>query len=176
MCRPENSPTDPHHSGAAAIPLWILLSFAAAIAVFVRRFFQTRKPVEPGFAWSVVAVFLWLQFAPVGKMSDAYVATAALILAASLIETSYVLAYHDELTGYSRTPRLQRVLALARPAIRHRHSRHRPFQEIQRHLWTRRWGPGVVHGSGAVIRSRWRRPSFPLRWRGVRHSLSQHFR
>jgi diguanylate cyclase (GGDEF)-like protein len=32
-------------------------------------------------------------------MSDAYVATAALILGASLIETSYVLAYHDELTG-----------------------------------------------------------------------------
>jgi diguanylate cyclase (GGDEF)-like protein len=32
-------------------------------------------------------------------MSEAYVATAALILAASMIETSYVLAYHDELTG-----------------------------------------------------------------------------
>ena len=43
--------------------------------------------------------FSLLQFAPVGKASDAYVATAALILAASLIETSYVLAYHDELTG-----------------------------------------------------------------------------
>ena len=39
------------------------------------------------------------QFAPLGKPSDAYVATAALILAASMIETSYVLAYHDELTG-----------------------------------------------------------------------------
>jgi len=99
MCRPENSPTNPHHSGAAAIPLWILLSFVVAIAVFVRRFFQTRKPIEPGFVWSVAAVFLWLQFAPVGKPSDAYVATAALILGASLIETSYVLAYHDELTG-----------------------------------------------------------------------------
>ena len=99
MCRPENSPADPHHPGAAAIPIWILLSFAAAIAVFVRRFFQTRKPIEPGFVWSVAAVFLWLQFAPVGKVSDAYVATAALILGASLIETSYVLAYHDELTG-----------------------------------------------------------------------------
>jgi diguanylate cyclase (GGDEF)-like protein len=101
LCRPENSSgnvtANPHHS--AAIPLWILLSFLAAIAVFVRRFFQTRKPIEPGFVWSVAAVFLWLQFAPVGKMSDAYVATAALILAASLIETSYVLAYHDELTG-----------------------------------------------------------------------------
>ena len=99
LCRPENSPANPHHPGAGAIPLWILLSFVAAIAVFVRRFFQTRKPVEPGFVWSVAAVFLWLQFAPVGKASDAYVATAALILAASLIETSYVLAYHDELTG-----------------------------------------------------------------------------
>jgi diguanylate cyclase (GGDEF)-like protein len=99
LCRPENSPATPLHPGAFTIPLWILLSFVAAIAVFVWRFFQTRKPIEPGFAWSVAAVFLWLQFAPVGKASDAYVATAALILAASLIETSYVLAYHDELTG-----------------------------------------------------------------------------
>lgn len=99
LCRPENSPATPLHPGAFPIPLWILLSFVAAIAVFVWRFFQTRKPIEPGFAWSVAAVFLWLQFAPVGKASDAYVATAALILAASLIETSYVLAYHDELTG-----------------------------------------------------------------------------
>jgi diguanylate cyclase (GGDEF)-like protein len=99
MCRPENSPTSALHAGESVIPPWILLSFVAAIAVFVRRFFQTRKPIEPGFVWSVAAVFVWLQFAPVGKMSDAYVATAALILAASLIETSYVLAYHDELTG-----------------------------------------------------------------------------
>ena len=98
LCRPENSLVNLLHPGAP-IPFWILLSFAAAIALFVYRFVQTRKPIEPGFVWSVVAVFLWLQFAPVGKMSDAYVATAALILAASLIETSYVLAYHDELTG-----------------------------------------------------------------------------
>lgn len=99
LCRPENSPARPQHPGEAAIPLWILLSFVAATAVFVRRFFQTRKPIEPGFAWSVAAVFMWLEFAPAGKAADAYVATAALILGASLIETSYVLAYHDELTG-----------------------------------------------------------------------------
>lgn len=99
LCRPENSPAHPLHAGDPAIPLWILLSFVAATAVFVRRFFQTRKPIEPGFAWSVAAVFMWLEFAPAGKAADAYVATAALILGASLIETSYVLAYHDELTG-----------------------------------------------------------------------------
>ncbi len=96
-CRPENNST--YSDQPFTIPIWILLSFAAAILVFVRRFFQTRKPVEPGFVWAVAAVFLWLEFAPLGKVSDAYVATAALILAASLIETSYVLAYHDELTG-----------------------------------------------------------------------------
>jgi diguanylate cyclase (GGDEF)-like protein len=99
LCRPENSSARPQHPGEAAIPLWILLSFVAATAVFVRRFFQTRKPIEPGFVWSVAAVFMWLEFAPAGKAADAYVATAALILGASLIETSYVLAYHDELTG-----------------------------------------------------------------------------
>jgi len=99
LCRPENSPTNAHHSGAPTLPLWTLLICVAAIAVFVRRFFKTRKPIEPGFVWSVTAVFIWLEFAPIGKASDAYVATAALILAASLIETSYVLAYHDELTG-----------------------------------------------------------------------------
>lgn len=98
-CRPENSPVNPHSSVANPIPLWILLSFVAALAVFVHRFFKTHRPTEPGFVWSVAAVFLWLQFAPLGKPSVAYVATAALILAASMIETSYVLAYHDELTG-----------------------------------------------------------------------------
>src|SRR6266478_1616324 len=99
LCRPENSPINLLHPGTFPIPLWILLSCAAAIALFIQRFFQNRRPIEPGFVWSIVAVFLWLQFAPTGKASDAYVATSALILAASLIETSYVLAYHDELTG-----------------------------------------------------------------------------
>jgi GGDEF domain-containing protein len=98
-CRPENSFSNPLLFGAIAMPLWVLLTCLAAAAIFARRFFQTHKPIEPGFAWSVAAVYVWLQFAPAGKAADAYVATAALILAASLIETSYVLAYHDELTG-----------------------------------------------------------------------------
>jgi len=99
MCRPENSAGNSPRAGEAVVPPWLFVSFAAAVAVFVWRFVRARKPIEPGFVWSTGAVSLWLHFAPVGKMSDAYVATAALILAASLIETSYVLAYHDELTG-----------------------------------------------------------------------------
>jgi len=99
LCRPENSAMLPQRGMAGGIPVWAWIGFVAAIGVFVHRFQQTRKPIEPGFAWSTTAVVLWLEFAPPGKTSDAYVATAALIIAASLIETSYVLAYHDELTG-----------------------------------------------------------------------------
>jgi diguanylate cyclase (GGDEF)-like protein len=99
LCRPENSGTVSAPSGENVLPSWALIGFVAAAVVLVARFFQTRKPVETGFFWSLLAVFLWLDFAPVGNAADAYVATAGLILAASLIETSYVLAYHDELTG-----------------------------------------------------------------------------
>ena len=99
LCRPENSSSASHRSTAFEIPAWLLLVFVAGIAVFIRRFLLTHRPTEPGFAWSAGTVFIWLEFAPFGKAAEAYVATAALILAASLIETSYVLAYHDELTG-----------------------------------------------------------------------------
>jgi GGDEF domain-containing protein len=97
-CRPENSHAVGYPSNAA-LPPGALGGFVVAVVVFVTRFVQTRKPIEPGFVWSVVAVLLWLELYPIGKMSEAYVATAGLILTASLIETSYVLAYHDELTG-----------------------------------------------------------------------------
>jgi len=99
LCRPENSRTVSAPTGGNVLPSWALIGFVAAAAVLVVRFYQNRKPVETGFFWSLLAVFLWLDFAPIGNAADAYVATASLILAASLIETSYVLAYHDELTG-----------------------------------------------------------------------------
>jgi diguanylate cyclase (GGDEF)-like protein len=96
-CRPENSSSV--SSVSAGLPMWSWIAFIAAAVVLVVRFFQTRKPMEPGFLWSLVAVFLWLDLSPVGKEADAYVATAGLIVAASMVETSYVLAYFDELTG-----------------------------------------------------------------------------
>lgn len=99
LCRPENSGMTSDRSGMGEVPIWALTGFAAAVTVFIWRFIETRKPIEPGFVWSTAAIFIWLDFAPIGKSSDAYVATAALILGASLIETSYMLAYHDELTG-----------------------------------------------------------------------------
>jgi diguanylate cyclase (GGDEF)-like protein len=99
LCRPENSAMVARREAANEVPVWVMAGLAAATGVFIWRYMQTRKPIEPGFAWTATAVFVWLQFAPVGRAADTYVATAGLILAASMIETSYMLAYHDELTG-----------------------------------------------------------------------------
>jgi diguanylate cyclase (GGDEF)-like protein len=99
LCRPESARMIPLPAGGRAIPFWGFLGFAAAAGVFIWRSFQTRKPVEMGFLWSLAAVFLWLQSSPLGKVGGIYVATAGLIQVACLIETSYLLAYHDELTG-----------------------------------------------------------------------------
>jgi diguanylate cyclase (GGDEF)-like protein len=96
-CRPENTAKlAPTSSG---LPLWAILAFAVAGIYLAVRYFMTRKPMEPGFLWSLITAFLWLDLSPVGKAADVYVATSALILSASMIETSYVLAYFDELTG-----------------------------------------------------------------------------
>lgn len=80
-------------------PQLALLAFAVACAILLARFLLHRKPVEAGLLWSLLAVFLALQAGGVGRIAGAYLATGGLILLSSIIETSYALAYHDELTG-----------------------------------------------------------------------------
>ncbi|MGB8062114.1 MAG: GGDEF domain-containing protein, partial [Candidatus Sulfotelmatobacter sp.] len=48
--------------------------------------------------WSLLAFFLSLRVTGNARISIVYAATAACILAISIIENSYLLAYHDELT------------------------------------------------------------------------------
>jgi diguanylate cyclase (GGDEF)-like protein len=48
--------------------------------------------------WALAASFLALRFGGVGRIPAAYFAAAAFILSAAVVETSYLLAYHDELT------------------------------------------------------------------------------
>ncbi len=81
------------------IPQLALLAFAIAFGVLLFRFLLHRKPVESGLLWSLAAAVLGLQAGGVGRIAGAYFATAGLVLVSSIIENSYVLAYHDELTG-----------------------------------------------------------------------------
>ena len=116
------------------------------------------------------------QFAPLGKAADAYVATAALILGASLIETSYVLAYHDELTGIrgrrafnESLLSLDQQYAIAIVDIDH----FKKFNDT--------YGHDVGDQVLCMVASRLSQvggdgQAFPLRRRRVRHRLSQHLR
>ena len=81
------------------IPQLALLAFAAAFVVLLVRLLLYGKPLESGLLWSLVATFLGLQANAVDRIAIAYWATAGLVLVASIIENTYVLAYHDELTS-----------------------------------------------------------------------------
>ena len=87
-----------HHAAAISFPgyVWIIL---AATSVFLAvRFLVSRKPVDSALLWTLCAFFLSLRFTASARISTLYAATAACILAASIVENSYLLAYHDELT------------------------------------------------------------------------------
>lgn len=105
ICRPgETTAPALLHPGFLGIFSWMriptlaLLAFAAAAVVLLLRFLLHGKPTESGMLWTLVAAFLSFQSGGVGSTATAYVATAALILISSIIENSYLLAYHDELT------------------------------------------------------------------------------
>jgi GGDEF domain-containing protein len=91
-----------HHAAALAsslpLPGYLLWVFVAAGVTLLVRFLLLRKPVESALLWSLFAFFLAVYSGGQGRIALAYSATAALILAVSIIETSYLLAYHDELT------------------------------------------------------------------------------
>ncbi len=102
LCRPDPAAAAPRalHHALAAPPLQFAtsLAFAAAAVVLLTRFLLFHRPLESGFLWSLAASLLALNFGGVGRIPMAYFATAAFILAGTVVETSYLLAYHDELT------------------------------------------------------------------------------
>ncbi|MGA9811128.1 MAG: GGDEF domain-containing protein [Terriglobales bacterium] len=105
ICRPEETiapgflhPRFLGHISGTPLPTLAVLAFAAAFGVLLARFLLYRQPTESGLLWALVATFLSFQAGAAGPAATAYVATAGLILISSIIENSYFLAYHDELT------------------------------------------------------------------------------
>jgi GGDEF domain-containing protein len=103
VCRPEALATTSrralhHASTSQPLPFAILIAFGLAAVVLLIRFLLFRKPAESGLLWALAASFLSLRLGGAGPIPSAYFATAAFILAVSMVETSYLLAYHDELT------------------------------------------------------------------------------
>ena len=101
LCRPEPLAAVArgiHHPLPAPLAFATQLAFAAAAVILLIRFLLFRKPAESGFLSALAACFLALRFGGVGQVPSVYFAAAAFLLAGSIVETSYLLAYHDELT------------------------------------------------------------------------------
>jgi GGDEF domain-containing protein len=102
LCRPDSVAAAPRalHHPVVPLPLSFatLIAFGGAAIVLLMRFLLLRKPAESGLLWALAASGLALRFGGAGRIPSAYFATAAFILAVSMVETSYLLAYHDELT------------------------------------------------------------------------------
>lgn len=76
------------------------LAVPATAAIFLSvRFLLNRKPLDSALLWSLASFFLALRSAAAIRTSTAYWLATACILATAVIENSYLLAYHDELTS-----------------------------------------------------------------------------
>jgi len=77
------------------VPQVALVLMLLALVIFAARFLVRRQPVDSGLFWCAVAFFLGLQ----SRNPAAFLTTAGLVLVVAQIETSYRMAYQDELTG-----------------------------------------------------------------------------
>jgi len=89
-----------HHAGTTpvSLPEYALLAMAAAGVFLLLRALLTRKPADGALLWSLAAFSLSLHFIASARIATSYWAVGACILAASIVESSYLMAYHDELT------------------------------------------------------------------------------
>lgn len=125
LCRPESAwgrqwsgiePVNRSWLSWTKLPQLSLLAFLVALTVMSIRFLSYNKPIEIGFFWSLLTTAFAFHFGGVGRIATAYLGTAALILLTSVIETSYLMAYHDELTGVpGRRAFNEALLGLASP-------------------------------------------------------------
>jgi len=104
LCRADEvSPSLPSRPPPSAVlvslPGYTLYVLAAAGIILLVRTCVTRKATDGALVWSLAAFALSLDFVATARAATAYSAAAACILAIAIIENSYLMAYHDELTA-----------------------------------------------------------------------------
>jgi diguanylate cyclase (GGDEF)-like protein len=93
------SPVPLHHLATMPLPRYALTVLVLAGIFLIARFLITRKPSDSALLWSLCSFAAALHFTGTPRVSVLYWAAAACILAVSIVENSYLLAYHDELTS-----------------------------------------------------------------------------
>jgi diguanylate cyclase (GGDEF)-like protein len=87
------------HSYHSRLPQPALLVLIAGCVLLLVRLLQYHRPIDNGMLWSLIATGLALDAGGAGRIGTFHFGVAGFILASCIIENSYSLAYHDELTG-----------------------------------------------------------------------------
>ncbi len=87
-----------HSSPPLPLPQYVWFILGATALFLAVRFLLTRKPIDGALLWSLFAVVLAVRYQEIPRTATLYWAAAAGVLALSIVENSYLLAYHDELT------------------------------------------------------------------------------
>mgnify|MGYP005812694111 CR=1 FL=1 len=105
LCRPENTELLDWTRyrmvampAAGNIPQLGAAAFLVACLLLLMKLLITPKPVNSGLFWGCCASFLALN-ASEAQAGIAYFITAASAMVVAVVEASYRMAYHDELTG-----------------------------------------------------------------------------
>jgi diguanylate cyclase (GGDEF)-like protein len=88
-----------------------LLVFIIAAVVMLIYLADRRRPVESALFWALIAAFIALNAGGANHLTSAYFATGGLILSVAVLETSYTMAYRDELTQLPSRRALNQELA-----------------------------------------------------------------
>lgn len=87
------------------------LIYTASIGLLTASAVRRQKAVEKALVWALLAVYLALNANPGTAISTVYFMTAGIILTLSVVETSYAMAFRDELTGLPSRRALPQILA-----------------------------------------------------------------
>jgi diguanylate cyclase (GGDEF)-like protein len=85
--------------GWTHLPQLAIVAWAAAFAIIAASWWPKRRPLENAWFWALTAGMLAVRMNVAPGAAAFYFSTSALVLVLALIDTSYLLAYHDELTG-----------------------------------------------------------------------------
>lgn len=105
---------DASYMAWSPLPQPALLAALLGIAALTAAAWQTRRAVDAGLAWATLTLVLALA-APVGSLAAGLWSLAgAALLVTALVESSYVMAFHDELTELPGRRALNQTLASVR--------------------------------------------------------------
>lgn len=88
----------PQFSAWAHISQPAIAAFALAAVVLVGYLLSRYRSVESGLLWALASAFFALRFSGRGFQANVFWSASGAILMVALLETSYKMAYHDELT------------------------------------------------------------------------------